>query len=111
MLYICNAFSLNMLGGLQEAILKIKKIDTEEVKKMIIENKNELISAIGHLTTSQILSTMLNREIPMNRIAVSLREGDKAIIFQIRVRLEEGQVLSPEQIKELPYEFYVIELQ
>jgi hypothetical protein len=62
------------------------------------------ISAIGHVGTAELLSTLLEREVPANRVSISMAVGDRAIVFRMTQRLPEGQVLSREEIAALPYE-------
>ena len=105
---LSNAFSLNMLDTQEVVLLKVKKLDLKEVKKIV--ESNEIKSCIGHSGTAEVLSILLEREIPMNRIPITLKKGEKLLVFQIRTRLEEGKILSAEEVQKLPYEFYMIEL-
>jgi hypothetical protein len=62
-------------------------------------------SAIGHQGTAELLSALLATEIPMNRVSITMQTGDEAVIFRVKTRLPEGQVLSREEIENLDYEF------
>ncbi len=108
MLYIVNSFSLNMISGYKISEILIKKLDISEVRDMLM--KEEFVSAIGHKATAEFLSKLLGIEIPANRIMVKLGISDKILVFQLGVRLEEGKVLSEDEIRNMPYEFYVIKL-
>ena len=104
MVYIANAFALSMIEG--DAILRIKEISKEEVKEIL---KEGFISAIGHQSTAEILSQLLDIPIPFNRVQIKITPNDKLIVFQVLVRLEEGKILSKEEISKLPFKFFLIE--
>ena len=105
MVYIANAFALSMIEE-KEAILRIKEISKEEVKEIL---KEGFISAIGHQSTAEILSQLLDINIPFNRVQIKITPSDKLIVFQILTRLEEGKILSKEEISKLPFKFFLIE--
>ena len=110
-LYIGNAFSLSMVD---EGILKVKKISSEDAKKLVEEVRKEgkeIISCVGHQSTAQILSEILGTQIPMNRIAIKLDKGDQLLVLQLKTRLQEGKVLTKEEIENLPMDFYLVEYQ
>jgi len=43
-------------------------------------------------------------EIPVNRVSIAMRPGDVAVIFRVKQRLEEGEVLTEEELRNTPYE-------
>ncbi len=63
-----------------------------------------LVSATGHQGTAELLSTLLDIEIPTNRISIEMQPGDKALVFRLKKRVEEGKVFSKEEIAQLPFE-------
>jgi len=97
-LYILNAPILTAFGKYTYV-----QISVDEAKKLL-EN-NEFISAIGHKGTAELLTKLLDIEIPANRIAIKMQVGDKAIVFQLLQRLEEGKVLTEEELKKIPFTF------
>jgi len=107
MLYVANAFSISMLAN-NDVVVRIREIDVEEAKNLI--KSNQFISAVGHASTASLLSKMVQVEIPVNRINLKLAESDMLIVFQVLVRLEEGRVLSEDEIKQLPTKFFLVEL-
>lgn len=82
------------------------KTDLETVKKVIQDKK--FLSAIGHKSTATILSTLLDIEIPVNRIKYEQAFSDVAIVFQLKDRIPEGKILSQKEIKEIGYDFYFL---
>jgi len=99
--FLCNAFSLSMLGRLptEGRTVRVRPISLEEVKSLLQEGN--YVSAVGHPATAEVLSALLGVRVPPNRVAIQLRSGDVLIVFQISVRLAEGQILSAEEVQSL----------
>jgi hypothetical protein len=68
-----------------------------------------LQSAIGHQATAEILSDLLGRPVPVNRIQYSQNLGDKAIVFKVKGRVPEGVILKREEVEAMGYEFGILE--
>lgn len=94
---LCNAFSLQMLN--------LDEVNTVKIEPVKIENVNEILkegfsSAIGHEDTANVLSNMLDTDIPCNRVSVSLEKGDTVIVAQfVGGRLPAGATKLPEDLK------------
>ena len=107
-----NSFSLNMLEDEKETKIVVKKLSLNEVKQIMKDYEGcEWLSCIGHTSTAMILSELLQKQIDANRIAIKLRPNDLLVVFQILVRIEEGKVLSREELEKVPYAFYLVKLQ
>jgi hypothetical protein len=76
------------------------KITVEEAKNLL---KQGFISAVGHESTAKFMSHILGMEIPVNRTAVWLKAGDRAVGFVLKTRLPEGKVLTEEELKQIPF--------
>ncbi|MEM1672975.1 MAG: DUF1874 domain-containing protein, partial [Archaeoglobaceae archaeon] len=63
--------------------------------------QSPFVSAVGHLPTAELLSTLLGIEIPYNRIRVSMKKGDRAIVVRVLERLEEGKILTKDELQEM----------
>jgi hypothetical protein len=61
-------------------------------------------SAVGHSGAAQLLAALLGVEVPVCRVAVAMRPGDRALVLRLLGRLPEGAVLSAEQLRALPCE-------
>jgi hypothetical protein len=111
-IYLSNAFSLSMLSPISSnndgINLLVKEVPLEEVKETL--KNNSFVSAIGHQATAEILSTLLEAPVPMNRVGISLEKGNVLYVFQLLTRLQEGQVLSVNEIQNLPYKFFRVEI-
>jgi hypothetical protein len=66
-------------------------------------------SAVGHQGTADMLTSLLGVPVPMNRIAIRMEPGDTAIVFRLKNRLQEGVILSEEELAKLVIEFGVLE--
>ena len=90
-MFILNAFSLNMLVGNADVIVR------EVSQKVAASLAPACVSAVGHADTAAVFSNVLGVEIPCNRATVALREGDVALVGQYSgPRLAEGATSLPE---------------
>lgn len=90
-----------------EGTYKLSNITLEQAQKLV--NSNEFTSYIGHQATAEIISILLGTEVPMNRGQFEQEVGQKAIIFKLKSRLQEGQVLTTvQEIEEIGYEFQLL---
>lgn len=120
--YLSNAFSLQMQGAYD---CSTRRCSLDEAKNLVtglvpgqyIDRESEkdgsdavvaLIakSCVGHADIAAILSGLIGFEVPVNRVSVSLKPGDKLVVGQyVGPRLPEG-------CKEIPagsrIEWYVV---
>ena len=97
--YLSNAFSLSMLNLNPAAVVIVRSVNLDTVKDLLLKRGFE--SAVGHQSTAEILTNLLGIEVPANRVSIRLQPGDTLIVFQIGLRLQEGQVLSREELLDL----------
>ena len=81
-------------------------ISLEKAKELV--KVNEIISAIGHAATADILSDLLGIEVKANRIEFVQSIDESALIFKLKSRIPEGKVLNRTEIEEIGYEFGVL---
>ena len=86
---------------------RLSNISLEDVKDILTEEN--ILSAIGHNATADIMSELVGITIPINRIQAKQEPGQKAIIFKLLKRPEEGKILNREEIEEIGYEFLLLE--
>ena len=103
MIYVSNAFSLSMI--LPPCSIKVEQVDLERVKKFFDE---PFQSAVGHVSTAEILSKLTGTLVPVNRVSLSLIKGDRLVVFQLLQRLEEGKILTKQELAQLPYKFLLV---
>ena len=86
--FLTNAFSIQMLGG--PATVRFEEINATEVP-------TDVVSAIGHVDTANVLTNMLGFPVPMNRAFVTLDEDTELYVAQlVGGRLPEGATALPE---------------
>lgn len=98
-LILLNAPVLTSYG-----IFEFVRISIDDAKKIIRESQN-VESGIGHAATAEIMSELLDYRIETNRIEFFQTAEDKALIFRLKKRIGEGQVLNREEIEKIGYEF------
>jgi len=91
MVYVLNGPILTNFG-----LFRYRRITILQAKKIL--KNSTFISAVGHEATAMLLSDLLEAEIKYNRVAIVMQEGDMAVVFHLLARLEEGQVLSIEEL-------------
>lgn len=92
-MFLCNAFSLQMLECFPASI------SVQEVAEL----PEGLTSAIGHQDTANVLG------VPMNRVNVRLSKGDTVYVAQlVGGRLPEGSTTLPEGFS---FKFLKIDIQ
>jgi len=101
-----------MLGILNTAIIttpgryEMHTISVDSAQALVFQTN--WVSAIGHEATAQILSEILQITIPVNRIAYVQQPRERAVVFKLRGRVEEGRILSREEIEAIGYDLYVL---
>ena len=74
--------------------IRIREISKDE---LLSELRYSFYSAIGHKPTAQLLTKLLGKPIPFNRVPIALSEGDRLFVCQyIGSRLPEGTTKLPE---------------
>lgn len=87
--YLSNAFSLQMISTVPSAVT-IEEIASSDIPE-------DVVSCIGHPDTAACVASILEREVPCNRVNVSLSEGDVLYVAQLMGgRLPEGATTLPE---------------
>lgn len=66
--------------------------------------KERFVSAIGHPATASLLEALLHCPIPVDRKAITLSPGDRALVFRLLDRLPEGFVATSAHLATLRYE-------
>ena len=90
-------------------LFSLDDITLTEARELVQENLNELDSAIGHQSTAEIMSSLLEVEIPVNRQVFQQQVEQKALVFKLNGRPEEGKVLTVDDIKNIGYKFQILE--
>lgn len=88
-------------------LYSIKDIDFDTAKQYI--KQYGFISAIGHEATAEIMSELLDEDIPMNRIQFHQQVGQIAIVFKLNERPPEGVILNKQEIERIGYGLKIME--
>lgn len=121
--YLVNAFSLGMLRSYLDDVegfchILVKRASVEEVCRFLKDAEESgvpVVSAVGHASTAQVLSRLLNREVPVNRVTIDIKPGEcpvAIVVFQLLERLPEGKVLTEQELQQLvesgKAQFYIV---
>ena len=101
-LAILNTSILTAVGTYE-----LKDIDVDTARMLV--RTREIDSAVGHQSTAQIMSTLLEREIPFNRQMFSQQPGQQALVFKLNGRPQEGEILAVDEIEKIGYKFQILE--
>lgn len=85
---------------------EFQPVSVSEAKELV--KNHEVVSAIGHAATADILSDLLEIEVKPNRLDYSQNIGDTALIFKLKSRISEGKVLNRAEIEETGYELGIM---
>jgi hypothetical protein len=84
----------------------LQAIDLMEAQDLV--RINELDSAIGHESTAQAMSELLQVDVSVNRQMFAQEVGQEALVFKLNGRPPEGAVLSREQLDEIGYSWKLL---
>lgn len=113
MMYLTNAFSVNMLPSSSITSFGDFQINFREVSLEVAKNiltEEEWISAVGHQSTADLLSVLFGIEIIPNRISVEMRRKSLDFLLMAQYsgpRLQEGVTELPEGAK---IRFWIVDL-
>lgn len=96
---------LNTTIATTDGIYSVETISLETARRITTNNAGNLDSAVGHESTAQIMSTLLGCRVEMNRQQFEQQEGQEALVFKLKGRPPEGEILTAEQIEKIGYEF------
>ena len=72
------------------------------------------VSAIGHQATADAFNAIFKpnptQEVHVNRIPATMSRDDVAICLKVLGRLQEGQILTLEELERVGYEFYLVKM-
>ena len=108
MLYLLNSLIIPISPQAKGVEVRIRRVSADEARALA---SGGFMSAVGHEATCRALSTLLGVEVPLNRVQVFLRKGDRALHFVLRARLPEGTIIgSPEELEKIGYDLLVSEV-
>ncbi|MBS6765615.1 MAG: DUF1874 domain-containing protein [Clostridium sp.] len=87
---------------------RLTDITLDEAKALVKNNRDNLNSAIGHASTADIMTALLSVKIPINRQMFIQEVGQRALVFKLNGRPEEGKILTVEDIEQIGYKFQLL---
>lgn len=103
-LVFLNASILTTYGD-----FRFEKLTLNQAKDLVREfaddETKQIVSAIGHAATAEILTELLEFEVKNNRIEFFQTAEDAVLVFKLKRRAPEGAVLNRAEIEEIGYEF------
>lgn len=88
---------------------RLTDITLDEAKALVKNNRDNLDSAIGHASTAEIMTTLLESDIKVNRQMFMQDVRQMALVFKLNGRPEEGKILSAEDIEQIGYKFQILD--
>jgi hypothetical protein len=110
-IYILNSLVVPVDFRKHERVAVMMKRATPDEVRRLLQLPEGFISAVGHESTSVLLTEILGVEVPFNRIAVSVKPGDIIIHFVLKTRLPEGKVLNLQELQNLDYDFVISQVE
>jgi len=99
--FLTNSFSPSMLKLQKHRQVTAKFEETDEKEFCeTIKNAEDLVNAVGHKATVDLINTMCSTQLKENRISIVANAGDIIIALILTIRLEEGRVLKEDEIKQ-----------
>ena len=95
--------------GKGDGLYRTKNLTLDEAKALLDRYGNHVESYIGHQSTADLMSTLLGKDVHMNRVFLTQEVGQTALIFKLNGRPEEGKIYSAEEIEEMGYYFQTLE--
>jgi hypothetical protein len=83
----------------RQVTAKFEETDEKEFCETI-KNAEDLVNAVGHKATVDLINTMCSTQLKENRISIVANAGDIIIALILTIRLEEGRVLKEDEIKQ-----------
>lgn len=88
------------------------RISLDEARHLVRELQQiekTVQSAIGHQSTADLLATLLEVTVTVNRSEFKQEVDDLALIFKLKERVSAGKILSREELEAIGYEFGLLE--
>ena len=100
---------LNTTIATTNGFFRVTDLSLDEARQLAQDNKDNILSAIGHKETAQVMTTLLGVEVPENRIVFAQEKGQKAIVLKMNGRIPAGATLTIEDMEKIGYSFKLME--
>jgi len=93
-----------------EGVFVNRKVSKEQAWE-IIANAPAFTSALGHQGSADVFNAVFPTfEVSVNRIQAQMQPKDEAVCLKVLGRLPEGQILSLEQLQDIGFEFFHVQM-
>ena len=111
--YALDAFSPNMLGETPTKLIIDRLTKDEFCEKIhVYSQTGDLKVALSRESSAKIINTLCGTQLSRNKIRIKLDEGDKALIILTKVRLDDENPPTDDQVKQMlrgeKIEFYEV---
>ena len=89
-------------------VYELTDISLEQARQMVADNADNLDSAVGHQATADIMTALLDIDIPVNRQLFLQEIGQQALVFKLKGRPQEGIILTTADIEAIGYKFQLL---
>jgi len=96
---------LNTTIATADGTYTVETISLKQAKRHIDYAMGDIDSAIGHQSTADIMTTLLDTKVEMKRQMFQQKPGQMALVFKLKGRPEEGKILTAEEIEDVGYEW------
>jgi hypothetical protein len=98
---------LNTTITTTDGLFEVTTLSLEEAKNLFHSYAagSGVDSAIGHDSTAQLFSTLVEGDVVAHRQMFEQQPGQEALVLKLKGRAPEGVILTLEQIEEIGYEF------
>ena len=76
-----------------------------------IVKDHPFLSAVGHQSTAEIMTELLQQEVAMNRITVEPEVGDRFLCFKLDNRPPEGAILDRDTLEAIGFSWVIMQYQ
>lgn len=88
---------------------KMVDLTLAQAKDLAQANKDNLLSAIGHNATADVLTKLLAVDVPANRIVFSQDIGQQAIVLKMRGRLpDDVKNLTIDDMHQIGFDLFLL---
>lgn len=98
MIYVTNAFSVNMLDHSAQQRVTFTPMSEDDARQLCrLRESGTVISAVGHADTAAVFSGILGFDVQPNRVTVNLDSRSRLLLGQYTgPRLQEGATTLPD---------------
>jgi len=99
MKYLVNGLSPNMFDfkNSGKVVVRIDHLGSKE----FCDSIKDAVNMIGHQSTADLINALCGTNFKMNRGSFTSSKGDEIYIITLSIRLEEGKVLTLDEISQL----------